>query len=425
MTTQVPIVIGMSFGDEGKGTTIDHLCSQRKITNVVRFSGGPQTAHNVVTNDGRHHTFAQFGSGTFQGSGTIATDFMLLNPFNMVAEAEHLIQVNSENPFLKTLIDENALWITPAHIEANRQREINRGKNRHGSCGEGVGETRGFSLMHPDAALRMADMASPEIWQAKMDQTISYYEQEIEGYSFAVDSDLIRSYAALYEDIFQFVIAPHHRIVDVIASQRESIVFEGSQGVLLDEVHGFHPNTTWSDTTNVKALRILAEAGVEKSETETIGVFRTYTTRHGDGAMPSEFDNPDWRAEYPEAHNLYGRWQGDFRGGAFDVEMAAYANQATGGVDSISLTHCDRDPRAIVKGYTKEVPTPQKVEVDGTFSRERRQEISDIVQGITPEELIFTESVSVRDLSEILESYIAPVSIYSYGPKHEDKGEMR
>lgn len=422
MAQLIPIVIGMSFGDEGKGTTVDYLCSLRPIEFVVRFSGGPQTAHNVITNDGRHHTFAQFGSGTFQGAGTIATEHMLLNPFNMVAEAEHLIEVTGNNPFTKTLIDDNALWITPAHIEANHQREINRGIDRHGSCGQGIGETRGFSLAHPDTALRMADMASPLIWKPKMQQVIEFYMAEIPGYSFTITDELEHSYTSMFEDIFQYVIAPHSYIVEVIKETKDNLVFEGSQGVLLDEVHGFHPNTTWSDTTNAKALQILSEAGVSKSETSTIGVFRTYSTRHGDGPLPAEFDGDHWNRKYPESHNGYGQWQGDFRGGAFDLALARYANQSiSGGIDYISLSHCDREPERIVLDYVNQIPQPQVREMDGSFSREYRQEISDFVRNVKPEELVFSNKVSLEELVSILEASIAPVAIKSYGAKTENK----
>lgn len=419
--SRIPIIVGLGYGDEGKGTTVDYLTRKRNSAYVVRFSGGPQTAHNVVTDDGRHHTFSQFGSGTFNGAGTLGTEYMLVNPFNMVREAEALIETNGSNPFQRTAIDGRALLITPAHMEANRQRETNRGIARHGSCGEGVGETRGFSLLNPDTALRIEDMASKATMADKLRATIAYYKENIEGYSFEATEDLLQAYESIHDDIFRHVTVTKEVILSLIADNADNIVFEGSQGVLLDEVHGFHPNTTWSDTTNGKALAVLSEAGIAKEQTETVGILRTYLTRHGDGPFPTIFGSDDWILDYPEAHNEFGRWQGNFLGGSFDLELVRYANKATGGVDSISLTHCDREPANIVTAYKRPMPNPQSGSTETGFDREERQRISDHVRSLTPDDFIWENDVSVERLADILKEEIAPVSIASYGPRTADK----
>ncbi|MBC9706769.1 MAG: adenylosuccinate synthetase [Enterococcus sp.] len=121
---EIPIVIGLGFGDEGKGTIVDFLCQQRKTDYVIRFSGGPQTAHNVVTDTGLEHTFALFGSGTFQGAGTILTKHVLINPFNLIAEARALEEKTGENPLRKLVLSENSLLITPLHVLATKQHAM-------------------------------------------------------------------------------------------------------------------------------------------------------------------------------------------------------------------------------------------------------------------------------------------------------------
>ncbi|MGH3242709.1 MAG: adenylosuccinate synthetase, partial [Spirillospora sp.] len=85
------IVVDLGYGDAGKGTVVDHLCSANPVAAVVRFNGGAQAAHNVVLDNGRHHTFAQFGSGTFTpGVRTHLSRFMLVDPLALAAEADHL-----------------------------------------------------------------------------------------------------------------------------------------------------------------------------------------------------------------------------------------------------------------------------------------------------------------------------------------------
>ena len=74
------LIADLGFGDSGKGTTVDHLARREGASAVVRYNGGAQAAHNVVTEEGLHHTFAQFGSGTFAGAKTHLSRCMMINP---------------------------------------------------------------------------------------------------------------------------------------------------------------------------------------------------------------------------------------------------------------------------------------------------------------------------------------------------------
>ena len=124
------IVIGLGFGDCGKGTIVDHLTRAPGAHTVVRFNGGPQAGHNVVLPDGRHHTFSQFGSGTFVGGvQTLLSRFMLVEPYALLNEANHLVQSGVPDPLDRLWIDKRCAVITPAHQAANRLRE-GRGPRR-------------------------------------------------------------------------------------------------------------------------------------------------------------------------------------------------------------------------------------------------------------------------------------------------------
>ena len=116
------------------------------------------------------------------------------------------------------------------------------------------------------------------------------------------------------------------------------VVFEGAQGVLLDEWHGFHPYTTWSTTTFANAETLLAETGQTAAR---LGVVRCYLTRHGPGPLVTE----DPTLELADRHNARNQWQGRFRTGHFDAVALRYALEVAGGVDGIALTHLDAAAR--------------------------------------------------------------------------------
>src|SRR3954449_12449778 len=138
---QAFITVDLGFGDAGKGSIVDFLTRANDAHTVVRYNGGAQAGHRVVTAGAspRDHVFAQFGSGTLSGAATHLSRFMLLDPPAMLEEARHLAALGSD-PLPRTTIDEGAPIITPFARAINRLRERARGSQRHGSCGMGIGE---------------------------------------------------------------------------------------------------------------------------------------------------------------------------------------------------------------------------------------------------------------------------------------------
>ena len=116
----------------------------------------------MLAADGRHHTFAQFGSGSFTpGVRTHLSRFVLVDPLALAAEAAHLASAGVSDALGRLTVDRDALLVTPYHQAANRAREVARGRDRHGSCGMGIGETARYSLAWPGDAPRVADCAAP------------------------------------------------------------------------------------------------------------------------------------------------------------------------------------------------------------------------------------------------------------------------
>lgn len=341
------VTVDLGFGDQGKGSIVDYLARAGGVSAVVRYSGGPQAGHRVVE-EGREHVFSQFGAGTFvPGVRTHLSRHMLVNPLNLAVENEHLRQVGVLDALDRLTVDEGCLLVTPFHVAANRLRELTR-EERHGSCGMGVGEARGDAL-RGGLALRARDVLHPGL-REKLEaiQEAKRAEMaELPGVAgprgtwrlsemgVLLDPAWLGRVVAGFEALRRHVVGSD-QIRELLA--RGDVVFEGAQGVLLDERHGLEPYRTWTDTTSAKALELLAEAG--ETDVRVLGITRAYATRHGPGPFPT-FD-AELTTRLPDAENVADPWQGDFRVGWPDMPLLRYAIDATGGVDELVVTCLDR-----------------------------------------------------------------------------------
>ena len=134
------IVLGLGFGDEGKGSCVDAVCRREKVDLVVRFSGGSNCLHTVVEPSGRSHAFSQWGSGTLAGVPTYLGPHVIINPPAMVREAGHLKEVGVDGVWGLLSVNPDCLVTTRYHRLSNQISELLRGNDRHGSCGHGIGE---------------------------------------------------------------------------------------------------------------------------------------------------------------------------------------------------------------------------------------------------------------------------------------------
>jgi len=356
------VVVDLGFGDQGKGSITDFLVRDRGAGLVVRYNGGAQAAHRVVTDDGRRHTFAQLGAGSFvPGVRTFLSRHVAISPWSLLVEAEHLARQGVGDALARTFIAAGAPVITPFHRAANRLRERARGVARHGSCGVGVGETVADARALPASeVVRAGDLEARDL-RARLLRVQARKREELAPIIAAIDDAEQRAAAGAEIDLLkdagwvdawlqalgplrgQVRIVPDEALGDLL-SATPVCVFEGAQGVLLDEDHGFHPYTTWSSCTSSNALALLDEAGFG-GEVTRLGVLRAYATRHGPGPLPTEA--PELTAALPEPCDLdappgANDWQGPFRCGWFDAVTARYAIDANGGIDALAVTCVDR-----------------------------------------------------------------------------------
>jgi adenylosuccinate synthase len=372
---RIAVLAGFGYGDEGKGAWTDHLARTTPVHTVVRYNGGAQAGHNVVTDDRRHHTFHQFGSGTLvRGVSTHLSRFMLVNPIALVREATSLQFLGIRDPLSLVSIDEDALVTTPFHVSMNRLREVARGEGRHGSCGMGIGETMAYALKYPVDALYARDLRNEAVLRPKLRWMRDRMMEEFAA--LGLDTS---GHPAVYRDAEQSLIEDPMMVNQIVESFQQvlsavqvvdggylktlldlpgNVVFEGAQGALLDEWHGFHPYTTWSTATFANAQTLLNDADHGGDDIAWVGLIRAYMTRHGAGPFVTESLLKD---EFPsDPHNPTNSWQRSFRVGPLDLVALRYAIEVNGGASALALSHLDHfveghrepgDTRRICTGY--------------------------------------------------------------------------
>ncbi len=364
--TRYASVLGLGFGDCGKGLFVDALTRRWGAHTVVRFSGGAQAGHNVVApSEGgavrRHHTFSQFGAGTLvPGTRTVLLDPMIVHPTALLVEAEALGRIGIHDALARLTIDARCRITTPFHQAAGRLRELARGDEAHGTCGVGVGETVRHALEHPDQAMRYAELAPAIPHQARREKLHSIRETLLAELSTLFPNDDDERASAEFRVLRDETLAERWLGIaralarQCIPSSAESnstelrrpgcVLFEGAQGVLLDEGFGFHPHTTWSSITTIAVESAASRAGIT-SPIEHYGVLRTYLTRHGLGPLPTH--DPSLDGQLTEPHNHSEGWQGHFRRGHPDAVLLRYAIESAGKLTGLLISHLDVFDRGV------------------------------------------------------------------------------
>jgi adenylosuccinate synthase len=402
------ITVGLGFGDEGKGATVDFLVRERDADLVVRYSGGAQAGHNVVLPDGRRHSFAQFGAGTLAGVKTWLGPRMILSPATMIPEADHLRSMGVRDPFALLEAHPDCLLSTHYHVCMNRLREYARGKERHGSCGLGIGEARHYWLRYGAEAVVAEDLRH----RSRLVQKLTLLRDRL--LREARDLDPVDPECA--DQLAETAPAAEAEILcragsELRLSRRmpeaKLAVFEGAQGILLDERYGFHPHTTWSTVTPLHARELAAEGGFD--DVEVLGVTRAYSTRHGAGPLPTH--SSTMTTALADPGNPRNDWQGTMRAGPLDLVLLAYAG-AVGRIDGLVVNGLDQLPSefGVCTSYRdgRSLPLPRNL-------REQAA-LTGILEAADPVIETMTEERLLETLGEI-----APVRMLGRGPSCRDR----
>lgn len=341
------IVLGTQFGDEGKGSFTNWLCTQSKELKqhplVIRFNGGHQAGHTVLHN-GIRHTFSSFGSGTLQNVPTFWSEYCTVYPIAMYNEAKILLEHNI-TPII--FFDPLCPVTTPYDVFANVSNEK---QNNHGSVGVGFGTT----LKRQEAfyKLHVSDLFNKTILKAKMTNIKNYYnniqvpEQIITDWYNAIDSLIDLNILSKSKIGFKSL----YDGLDLFEERFDHIIFEGAQGILLDQDFGFFPNVTRSNTTSKNVFEFLNKFGTglkaefdfnpeDYIETDIYYITRPYQTRHGLGFM-SNRDLPEPKLINTQNEiNLDTSFQGKFRKSILDLNLLQYAIES----DNIFSNDCRKN----------------------------------------------------------------------------------
>lgn len=322
------IVIGASFGDEGKGLMTDYLCHQGAGI-VVRFNGGAQAGHTVVTPEGERHVFRHFGSGTFCDVPTFLSQFFVCNPILFFQERDQLIKLGFRPD---VYAHPDCLVTTFMDMLINQAKEQKRGKDRHGSCGIGFHETIQRSSVN-ELKITMSDLWNGgKRLPAQLEEICGKYAKFRCGEPYKDAGDAIKSFIECCEHFAQIV-------QPLGIGQCQDPVFEGAQGLLLDQNNKeFRPHLTHSNTGMKNVEVLCAQAGIK--EKEIYYMSRTYLTRHGHGPLPGE----DASMSFEDNTNHANPWQGSLRFASLDVHKlkTRIKEDCEGQPHKLVLTHCDQ-----------------------------------------------------------------------------------
>lgn len=322
------IVSGLQNGDESKGKWTAFLSRKLNKTLNVRYNSGPNAMHNVVSK-GIHHCFSQFGSTLFEGTPTLFSRYTLIEPLALANEAQILKSKVDFTPYDKLFIDARAKLITPFHVITNRLHS-----EKGSTTGMGIGVTVQDSIDRPINHMTVLDLLQPDLVY-KLESAKAYIINRY-GYNEAYNidlTDLVERYDRITENL-NILFA-----VDVNSLMRtNNLIFEGAQGILLDEDFGFAPYNSWSKTTKHNALKLLADAGITEKPIN-VGLTRIYSHKHGIGQLPSY--DAELTEMLPEPHNGFNEYQGHFRAGWLDLNLLRYAIDVNDGIDYIAFSHTD------------------------------------------------------------------------------------
>jgi len=308
------IVIGSAFGDEGKGYTVDAICSKNPNSLVIRHNGGSQAGHTVELSDGRKHVFKTFGSGTLRGCPTLLSRFFIFNVDVFYDESSELGHGHT------VYVDEQSKLTTPYDMLINWAIEDARGDNRHGSCGYGINETETRHTYDKRFQIFVNDLNNLESYRKKLKiieeewVPLRLKQLALDLPSICLSEAELKNYLKRCEVVNSYI--AKIKSDTLIQNWNGDLVFEGAQGLLLDQDNKqFFPHVTRSYTGIKNACELLKEWGIKRADVYYVS--RSYLTRHGAGPMPFE----DKNLFYVDKTNTPNEYQGTLRFAPLNIDL--------------------------------------------------------------------------------------------------------
>ena len=321
--TKVDVLLGLQWGDEGKGKIVDVLTPKYDI--VARFQGGPNAGHTLEFN-GTKHVLHTIPSGIFHEHVTnIVGNGVVIDPIVFATEIEKLTAKNV-NVAARLLISKKAHLILPTHKLLDAASETEKGKSKIGSTLKGIGPT--YMDKTGRNGLRIGDILS-ENFIEKYNTLVEKHKKMLSHFQFEYSLDEMET--AWFEGIevlktLTFIDSENY--LHKAIREDKKILAEGAQGSLLDIDFGSYPFVTSSNTVAAGACTGLGVA--PNSIGSAFGIFKAYCTRVGSGPFPTELDNEVGEAMRKEG-NEFGSTTGRARRcGWLDIPALRYACRLNG-----------------------------------------------------------------------------------------------
>lgn len=342
------IVLDYGFGDNAKGQLTNNLClgKGRKKTLVVRFSGGPQSGHNVKHGN-LTHCFSNYGSGTLLQIPTYWSQYCLVDPIMAISEQAKLFEIGIKP---KAIYSPRCEIITPFDIWNQWENVENR---EHGTVGSGYKSA--LNRIKAGYHLTMIDAINVFVLREKIRSIQDNYYKRTD-IQYPTTSFTIDKWVCL---VNQYALEHNLRGFSELSKDYENIVFEGSQGILLDQTFGVMPWCTPSNTTSKNALDLISEAGLSSNTISIYYVAKPYITRHGPG--PLLCDSKVLNIEDP--NNPYNEYQKSFRSCEFSIDLLMHSLR----IDELANEHSK------YKDIRKHVVFSHGLELDYKLENEVRE----------------------------------------------------
>jgi len=329
------VLIGAQWGDEGKGKATDVLGD--RVDYVVRYQGGNNAGHTVVTPDGEKYALHLLPSGILTpGCTPVIGNGVVIDPGVLLEELAELEERGVDTSRL--VISADAHLIMPHHRALDRVTERHLGKARIGTTGRGIGPAYGDKVAR--IGIRMQDLLDPGIFRVKLEVALREKNQLlVKVYNRkAVDLDEVVEEYLGYAEALAPRIADTRLLLAHALERGEWVLLEGSQGTLLDVDHGTYPFVTSSSPTAGGAA---VGSGIGPTRiTRVVGILKAYTTRVGSGPFPTELHD-EWGEFLLKQGGEVGVTTGrDRRCGWFDAVIARYAARVNG-ITDFFLTKLD------------------------------------------------------------------------------------
>ncbi|WP_298262510.1 adenylosuccinate synthase [uncultured Lutibacter sp.] len=321
----VNLLLGLQWGDEGKGKIVDVLTKNYDI--IARFQGGPNAGHTLIF-DGHKHVLHTIPSGIFHKNAVnVVGNGVVIDPIIFKKELENLAQFNLDIKS-KLLISRKAHLILPTHRLLDAASETSKGKAKIGSTLKGIGPT--YMDKTGRNGMRVGDLEL-EDWKEKYQALTEKHIKMIDFFDVDIEynlEELETEFCEAIEVLKQLTFIDSEEYLNNAIKNKKTILAEGAQGSLLDIDFGTYPFVTSSNTTAAGACTGLGVAPNKIGE--VFGIFKAYTTRVGSGPFPTELFDKDGEIMAKVGHEFGATTGRPRRCGWLDLVALKYAVQING-----------------------------------------------------------------------------------------------